>query len=198
MNFISVLWLSACNSAIVVLGITFACGLAFGSPPTFFMFLKHIEDKTLEQGMIIAIAVIYGLALLIVIETGFSWAGRYKADFINFRTIMGVYTYSEELKRLKDEQYAALKEHIFHAAFVSLAFIETAGVFFIEENLTGRWGLQWVALFATAALLQGYTQRTRGTLRLSQDKALMVAEKQARAMSEAYQEELEDRDDIEF
>lgn len=198
MNFVNVLWLSAFNSALVVIIQTFVFGIAFGSPPTFFMFLSNVEEGLLDQGMIIFIAAIYGVALLCVVETGSSWSGRYKAEFQTFCSIMSFYSHEQELKKLKNEQYSALKEHIFCSAFAIFGLIEVIGVFFIDEDLTGKWGLHFLAYLLITALLSNYSGRTRGALRLSQDKTLIVAEKQARAMNEALREELEDRDDIGF
>lgn len=198
MDFINVTLYSVGYGMAALIFMTVFNIMGFGTPPSTVQIITQVEDGHLSQGNTIAIGVGYFIALAIVFENGIETSSYYRGHFLTFRSMMGIYAEDRELKRLKEEQYSALKERMFAMSLFAFGLVELIGTFFFIEELTGRYLLNWVAFFVVVSVVQGYVNRKRRTLRLSEDKTLIMAEKQARAMQEALEEELEDRDDIGF
>ncbi|MEM7756930.1 MAG: hypothetical protein AAF298_02185 [Cyanobacteria bacterium P01_A01_bin.40] len=186
------------NAAAALIGLTFFNTIGFGTPPSTVLIINNIQDGILADGGLIAVVVIYLLALFIVFESGMELLSFYKNTRVTFRTLMGVFILPGELETLRNEQYTALKGRMFLPALLCFGNIELLGAFAFLDEVTGRYLLNWVAFYAAYCLIANWMNRQRKTLRLSEDKTLIVAEKQARAMEEALQEELEDREDIGF
>lgn len=198
MNIFEVIASTIISSMAALIFMTFFNGMGFGTPPSTALIATQIEDGLLSQGNLIAIGIVYFIALAIVFENGMESSSFYRGHFLTFRTIMGVFADDKELKRLKEEQASAVKERMYAMSLFAFGFVELGGTFFFIEEVTGRYLLNWVAFFVLASIVAGYVNRQRRTLRLSEDKTLIVAEKQARAMQQALEEELEDRDDMGF
>lgn len=200
MNTKNVYLLSTVYFGVVVIGSTIVNLVLYGQPTPFFVFLNNVVNRDIERGWAIFGYLWYLILWYLAVKAGNSFKRKHHEDIRRFSTKMSVYTSNSELRHIEREQGKVLRIAVFAAVFFTVGMNEAMSSPFVIESipLGGRWLLHILAIFGGTVALFAVRDRFNEALFLVSDKYVIDAEKKARAMKEALEEEQEDRDDLGF